>query len=98
MQRRTGMIGRVSFIMSFRAEFYQSRGKIASGVTNPVLAAKARLKTAFAAGIIEIKMFFNCFLVLTQNYLAAVAVYSTRHFRDDQKRQVCTDPRNPRWF
>jgi len=27
--------------MPLKAEFYQSRGKIARGVTNPVLAAKA---------------------------------------------------------
>jgi hypothetical protein len=50
MQRRTGMIGRVSFIMPLKAEFYQSRGKIARGVTNPVLAAKAQLLRTFAAG------------------------------------------------
>jgi hypothetical protein len=84
--------------MPLKAEFYQSREELARGVTNPVFAAKAQLQTTFAAGKIEIKRFFNCFLVLTQNYLGAVAVYSTRHFRDDQKRQGCTDPRNPRWF
>mgnify|MGYP004227614415 CR=1 FL=1 len=47
---------------------------------------------------VEIRWGFNCFLVLTRNYLGAVAVYSTHHFRDDQKLQDCTDPRNPRWF
>ena len=81
--------------MPLKAEFYQSRGKMASGVTNPILAAKARLQTTFAAGKVKIKRGFN-YIFLNQNYLVAVAVYSTRHFRDDQKRQGCTDPRNPR--
>jgi hypothetical protein len=47
------------FIMPLKAEFYQSRGKIARGVTNPVLAAKAQLPRTFAAGKVEIKRFFN---------------------------------------
>jgi hypothetical protein len=45
------------FIMPLKAEFYQSRGKIARGVSNPVLAAKAQLLRTFAAGKIEIKRF-----------------------------------------
>ena len=84
--------------MPLKPEFYQSRGKIARGVTNPVLAVKAQLPRTFAAEKVKTNRCFNCYYFLDQNYLAAVAVYSTRHFRDDQKRQVCTDPRNPRWF
>jgi hypothetical protein len=30
MQRRTRLIGRMSFIMPLKAEFYQSRGELAS--------------------------------------------------------------------
>jgi hypothetical protein len=45
--------------MPLKAEFYQSCGKIARGVSNPVLAAKAQLPRTFAAGKIEIKRFFN---------------------------------------
>jgi hypothetical protein len=45
--------------MPLKAEFYQSRGKIARGVTNPILTAKAQLQRTFAAGKIEIKRFFN---------------------------------------
>jgi hypothetical protein len=59
MQRRTRLISRMSFIMPLKAEYYQSRGKIARGVTNPVLAAKAQLQTALAAGKVEIIRFFN---------------------------------------
>ena len=44
--------------MPLKAEFYQSRGKIARGVTNPVLAAKARLQTAFATGKVKVKRDF----------------------------------------
>jgi hypothetical protein len=47
------------FIMPLKAEFSQSCGKIARGVSNPVLAAKAQLPRTFAAGKIEIKRFFN---------------------------------------
>ena len=45
--------------MPLKAEFYQSRGKIARGVTNPVLAAEAQLQRTFAAAKVEIKRFFN---------------------------------------
>ena len=45
--------------MPLKAEFYQSRGKIARGVTNPVLTAKAQLQTTLAAGKVEIIRFFN---------------------------------------
>ena len=43
--------------MPLKAEFYQSRGKMARGVSNPILAAKAQLQTTFAAGKVEIKVF-----------------------------------------
>jgi hypothetical protein len=45
--------------MPLKAEFYQSRGKLARGVSNPVLVAKAQLQTTFAAGKVEIIRFFN---------------------------------------
>ena len=44
--------------MPLKGEFYQSRGKIARGVSNPVLAVKAQLPRTFAAGKVEIKMGF----------------------------------------
>jgi hypothetical protein len=45
--------------MPLKGEYYQSRGKIARGVTNPVLVAKAQLPRTFAAGKIEMIGFFN---------------------------------------
>ena len=38
--------------MPLKPEFYQSRGKIARGVTDSVLAAKAQLQITFAAEMI----------------------------------------------
>jgi hypothetical protein len=46
MQRRTRLIGRMSFIMPLKAESYQSGGKMARGVSNPVLAAEAQKITS----------------------------------------------------
>ena len=46
--------------MPLKAEFYQSRGKIARGVTNPVLAAEAQKITSELSAL-GVELFFSSF-------------------------------------
>jgi hypothetical protein len=82
------------FIMPFRVGFYLNRRKLPVEFC-PGFSDESSITDNFSLWKVKIKRGFNYYYFLNQNYLVVVAVYSTRHFRDDQKRQGCTDPRNP---